>query len=78
MSDMIFPTNFCDQTFPFHIQGLEEINHVLVLGVIMCSFSNFLIEFYFIMVVVTIIDILMAILFILNYPFRLSVLSLTK
>ena len=78
MSDMKFQTSFCNQTFLFYFQGLEDINHVLVLSVIMCSFSNSLIELYFIMVVVTIIEILMAMLFILNCPFRLSVISLTK
>ena len=46
---------------------------VLVLNAIMCSFTNSLIEFYFIMVTVTIIGIFIAIILILNYTLRLSI-----
>ena len=45
---------------------------VLVLSVIMCLFRNSLIDFYFIMIVVTITGNFMAIIRILNYTFMLS------
>ena len=48
---------------------------VLVLSAICVPFTNSSVEFYFILRVVTIVRIFMAILFILNYMFRLSSLS---
>ena len=52
---------------------------ILMLSVIMCSFTISLIEFYFIlifiMIVVTIIGIFMTIIVILNDTFRLSVIK---
>ena len=45
------------------------VSVVLVLSVIIYFFSNCLIESYFIMVVVTIIEIFLAIIFILNHTF---------
>ena len=45
----------------------------LLLGFIMCSLTNSLKEFYFIMIVVIIIEIFVAIIFILSHIFRFSV-----
>ena len=58
--------------------GVGAVSGVECHYVLCVRFTNSLTEFYFIRMVVTIVGIFMAILFILNNAFRLSVTMVTK